>query len=395
MPGRYPSIRLPTVQRLAPLLLLPLLALAAACDPASGGDGADGIAVRDSADIVIVENAADAGSQSWSIQADPLLEIGGDETQPGGDLFRVATVVRRADGGVVVADGAQRLLYFDAAGAHLSTVGREGEGPGEFRAIGWIASAAEDSLVVYDPRNGRVSVFTPSGEHARTVTLGEPGAPPPTLVGRFPDGSFLATRRIPADPPPGGSGIVRADVALSRIASDGARVDSLGLVPADEAFVVQGIVMRPAYLRQTHFALGEQGVWVTPSGGFEIRLHEADGRLARIARKVHPTLAFTEEDRTETPLPPSVEIEFPETLPAISDILLDDSGNLWVEAFAREGEGARAWSVFDPEGHLLTTVALPPRFAPMHIGEDFVLGVWRDDLDVEHVRLHALEKAGR
>jgi hypothetical protein len=28
----------------------------------------------------------------------------------------------------------------------------------------------------------------------------------------------------------------------------------------------------------------------------------------------------------------------------------------------------------------------------MHIGPDFVLGVWRDDLDVEHARLYELIK---
>jgi hypothetical protein len=28
----------------------------------------------------------------------------------------------------------------------------------------------------------------------------------------------------------------------------------------------------------------------------------------------------------------------------------------------------------------------------MHVGRDFLLGVERDDLDVEHVRLHRLRK---
>jgi hypothetical protein len=32
------------------------------------------------------------------------------------------------------------------------------------------------------------------------------------------------------------------------------------------------------------------------------------------------------------------------------------------------------------------------RFELMHVGRDFLLGVERDDLDVEHVRLHRLRK---
>ena len=55
-------------------------------------------------------------------------------------------------------------------------------------------------------------------------------------------------------------------------------------------------------------------------------------------------------------------------------------------------EGSPSWSVFDPEGRLLGTVVTPEDFAPKHIGDDFVLGVWKDEVDVERVRLYPLEK---
>jgi hypothetical protein len=53
------------------------------------------------------------------------------------------------------------------------------------------------------------------------------------------------------------------------------------------------------------------------------------------------------------------------------------------------------WTVFDPEGRMLGTVATPARFRVFSIGTDYVLGVWRDDMDVEHVRLFTLEKPGQ
>jgi hypothetical protein len=52
------------------------------------------------------------------------------------------------------------------------------------------------------------------------------------------------------------------------------------------------------------------------------------------------------------------------------------------------------WTVFDPEGRMLGTVATPARFRVFEIGTDYVLGVWADDMDVEHVRLFTLEKTG-
>ena len=48
--------------------------------------------------------------------------------------------------------------------------------------------------------------------------------------------------------------------------------------------------------------------------------------------------------------------------------------------------------VFDIDGLWLTTVELPPRFRLHEIGPDWILGVTRDDTDVEVVTLLRLEK---
>ncbi len=67
-------------------------------------------------------------------------------------------------------------------------------------------------------------------------------------------------------------------------------------------------------------------------------------------------------------------------------------GYLWVRAYDVPGHEANNWSVFDAEGTLRGAVELPPRFQPLDIGSDYVLGVWRDADDVEHVRMYALVK---
>jgi hypothetical protein len=50
------------------------------------------------------------------------------------------------------------------------------------------------------------------------------------------------------------------------------------------------------------------------------------------------------------------------------------------------------WTIFDHEYRMLGTVETPPRFAVSWIGEDLVLGVWRDEFDVEYVQGYALIK---
>ena len=85
-------------------------------------------------------------------------------------------------------------------------------------------------------------------------------------------------------------------------------------------------------------------------------------------------------------------MQYPETLPAYSTIIFDALGNLWVERFRGRGEEENRWDVFNAEGHLLGAVDLPVGLLVDQIGEDFVLGRWMDELDVQHVRLYGLTR---
>ncbi|HUP52204.1 MAG TPA: 6-bladed beta-propeller [Longimicrobiales bacterium] len=68
-------------------------------------------------------------------------------------------------------------------------------------------------------------------------------------------------------------------------------------------------------------------------------------------------------------------------------------GHLWVAArkVPLPGESV-AWRIHDLSGRLVATLTTPPGFAVHDIGPDWVLGEWRDELDVEFVRLYALQR---
>ncbi|HEX9893497.1 MAG TPA: hypothetical protein VGA78_06215 [Gemmatimonadales bacterium] len=50
------------------------------------------------------------------------------------------------------------------------------------------------------------------------------------------------------------------------------------------------------------------------------------------------------------------------------------------------------WSVFAPDGRYRGEVEFPPRFRPLDIGRDYVLGSWTDDVGAIHVQLRDLWK---
>ena len=75
-------------------------------------------------------------------------------------------------------------------------------------------------------------------------------------------------------------------------------------------------------------------------------------------------------------------------------MVLDERGALWLRTGRHFPPLAPSheWTVFSQEGALLGTVTLPDRFEPFHFGTDEVLGVWKDEMDVEFVRVYALRK---
>lgn len=220
-----------------------------------------------------------------------------------------------------------------------------------------------------------------------------PGAPTrPALVGVFADGTLLARQVVPTDPPAGGIGVVRPDIRLLRFDRDGEFIDSLASMPGDEAAVLQGIVVRPGFLRNTHIAVGAATFHATAADTFKLAAYTPDGRRIRVVHKPHETERVPDA-ALESFEAMGIRFDPRPTYPTISAVLLDAGDNLWVKEFPTDTETPATWFVFDAAGHLLGTVSMPDRFHPYHIGSNFVLGVWRDDLDVEHVRLHRLVKA--
>ena len=74
------------------------------------------------------------------------------------------------------------VRIFDPSGAHVRSMGREGEGPGEFKRLWLMWRLPEDTLWVGDYRPWRYQVYASTGEWIRTVTM-DPLYPNPTMAG--------------------------------------------------------------------------------------------------------------------------------------------------------------------------------------------------------------------
>jgi hypothetical protein len=369
--------------------------------------------VRDSAGIRIIDNPGPALATvlGWTLSKTPSLDIGGAEPDDV-NLFEVNGAIRFADGRIVLANnGSQELVFFGKEGDVITRTGGTGGGPGEFSAISWIAATPDDSIVAWDARQDRLSVFTADGTYTRTFRLNpHEGAGRVRVRGMMEDGTLIVAASNIGDLPP--SGVIRPDERVMRYDLDGEFTSDLGTFPS-QAFYLQAtreaVSIFPAtFSRSTSYDAGNGHVYAGNNDHSEVHLMSMDGDLITIVRlelepvQVTPMLLSAYQSRTAAGAPTAQarqqiteafnQIPVPETLPAYGRILMDEEGFLWVEQYTPHPADPKKAMVFDAEGVALGSLELPGSFTVHQIGTDFILGLWRDDLDVEHVLMYDLNR---
>lgn len=394
------------------ILTIPLLLAPLACTTDRNGDPDPVTTTRDSAGIEIVENARPPeGSRLWHVAAEPSVTIGEVEGEEPYMLSGIWDAMRLADGRILVPNAdSDELRVFDASGVHLASWGGSGEGPGEFQGLHEVERWPGDSIAAwFGPRRG-VSLFDSEGNFGRVITLerdpDDPGSVfvQPVAIAR--DGAILAG----VDPH-----MDDDDVPVEIRGPDGRLVSSLGRHPT-YMVLIDG-TLYPRILGWT-VVLEPWGELIVRSttDRYEIKALARDGTIARIVRRDHESRAPTAAEidawiEEQVHVPPDMltsELEeeqererqryrdYPvvERIPAYSSIVIDRLDHLWVEEY--EVPGARRpdvlWTVFDPGGRVLGYVETPEGLVIHEIGEDYILGLWRDELEVEYVQVWALER---
>jgi hypothetical protein len=383
---------------------------------------------KDSAGVRIVENVRPvwAAGRGWSLSAQPLIDVGSGEDS----LYELATVmgaVRLSDGSIAVANmGTSNIRVYDARGRYVRAIGRRGQGPGEFRQVMGLTRRPGDTLAVLDSRD-EIEFYGSGGKFGRWLRHLSHGREL-VLSGfyLFDDGSFARTS-WPQAHTPRGERWVDSLVVLAVTKSDTSgrvisRHPAMEYTKSPGLAFSQSVTFAPA-----GFIVADgDGYYVAYADRYEIRRHRLDGTLHLILRAPWTPIRVRESDRQAYRditinlgaegggrVDPRLlaqrkkmmeDVAFAENLPAHSMMQVDSERNLWVsdsslewflgQGFSRVPSTAISWRVFDRNGRWLGAVTMPPRFRPMDIGSDYVLGLWRDADDVEHVRLYRLTKPG-
>lgn len=378
------------------------------------------VTIRDSADVRIVENHSPGWreGESWTVATEAAVVIGGyrgfgEPADSSHLVWSVADVAALSDGRVaVLSSGEKQLFLFEPSGEFAGSIGREGRGPGEFGHPEHLQILPGDTLVVWDFMLGPISYFDPSGQLLRDwrIDVGALFASVREASRRLPervflplgDGSFIVQTFLgSADSPPPVGVPFRSPIEFFRVDSSYA-THSLGRWERRERFRQEGLPASVPFEFGVQLAAGEEppAVYISSSDHYEVLRFSRTGTLGRIIRRTADPIPITPEDIEEwkagfslpwnwdawdeamARLPPR------EFRPPIVGLLVDSEGYLWVAD--RKDRARSEWSVFDPGGRWLGTVAVPLGRVEW-IGEDLILGVNEDpDTGVEVVQGYRL-----
>jgi hypothetical protein len=385
---------------------------------------------RDSAGIHIVENRTPllAPARLWRVEARPTLSIGGLSDDPRHELHRVMGATRLRDGRIAIGNQASSSIrFFGPDGRFLSEAGRSGDGPGEFRQILGMFPLPGDTLLVGDLR--RIHVYSSEGRHIRSNEPQGDGRPFLFPLGVLGDGSYIGTPWTGPVPGPSGASRWIDSTEMYRVAANW-QVNSIARLPntvstpgrslRQQSRLVFGPVLRIAARGDAIYAgfpLRYEIAVMTSTGGVQriIRRNHEPRPVPRSVVSEYRERGLNAPGEDGRPAPPQMRalreeyygsMQFASTFPPYSTLLVDREGNLWAQEYEwwedapdRWGPvslltppGESRWDVFTPLGRWLGTVTMPARIRPLEIGADYVLGLWRDADDVEHVRLHRLVK---
>lgn len=301
--------------------------------------------------------------------------------------------------------GSNELRMFHPDGSHWKTVGRPGDGPGEFRQIRLLGGYRDGRIALWDDGNPRLTLVTDDGELDSLVTVTS-GATVPRADAVIDDDALLV--RFPQV------------IAAGSIAPGTALADTFALfrydVESNNATRLAS-VSGPVWIWTGRFQVPvpftiKAAVAVDGTGA----LHIADGPIFRIRLIEDGTVKesygvdreprpVTDSDRAayrsliEANLTDSTTATaylsglrhgaLPSRLPAYSQLLIDSDGRTWALIYSADPLAGGSWDVYDPDRHYLGTVTTPPGLIVSAIAGQSIAGIWRDEFGVEHVRLYA------
>lgn len=293
------------------------------------------------------------------------LSIGGEEYNM---LFQPRSFIVDKNENIYITDYQdQSIKVFDPKGEYIHTIGRKGEGPGEFSFIGYLTFLPDGRLMVMDLEARRISLFDSDGKYIEGYHWAErPGG----LIYATDSTCLLTVYTFERN-----KSLEDRKLFVKEFDFKGNEINSFGEFKIEESKIYSerrgeasiSMMIYCPYSPHSIFAADpmRQYLYHCVNDEYKIEIFDKDGKVIRRFDRPYKPLPFTSHDAQEfysrfesrpmEGLKKMVrEMSMPRVKTISSRMIVDNFGNLWVETYERKEEENRiflAYDIFNSEGY--------------------------------------------
>ncbi len=257
--------------------------------------------------------------------------------------------------GTIVVDDEERIYIsdrkethikvFDKNGVYLITIGRKGQGPGEFERISGLQITHQQELLVFDMNMRRLSFFTVDGKLIDTLSISELR---PFEININSKRNFIIT-----------------SFALDLMTNQS--ISELKIYDADLSLLKTIATPSPSNIYNPFDSFfiwklaKNDNIVYSYNETYELQVLDSEGEIIKKILKDYDPIKITKEEKQEAEkkYSPPNKIEYPQFRPAYRYFTLDDEGRIFVETYeGLIGEKGFYYNVFDKEGRYIAKLPL-------------------------------------
>jgi hypothetical protein len=305
------------------------------------------IETRDGATIVKNPKEPMYGEPILELEEDLVIEGSGEVEE---QMFQsIHTLDVDEEGNMYILDEqAGNIKVFNHTGSFVTTIGRKGQGPGEFGMPISLVISQQNQIIVNDMGQRKIQFFDKEGNYLKEFSIADKFlffGPMATT-----SGDLVVTYTIPQETPA---------TVLEKLNPEFEPILSFASLPMDAPPVINIFVARSLTSLRWAVTYHDEIIWADiKNPEYELRFFDTDGKLKRIITRAYDPISLTSEDRSRlieetfgnNPTD-QWDIRFPDNYPPFSGFSFDDQGRLFVKRYEKEAhtEGG-LYDIFDAEG---------------------------------------------
>ena len=318
--------------------------------------------------IKVIKNPGEPLYGEIKFELEEDLNIGNEEDE-NYMFYKGGSIDVDSYGNIFVLDtGNYRIQKYDERGNYLRTIGRKGQGPGEFQRPKYIYLDSYDNLYLMETR--KIHIFDKKGNFKNAITLSG-YVYFPSEINK--DGNIITkassgTREKPT-----------TDIVL--LDSKGRKLKTIASFPDQKLVIIRGRILGNYYYHRLIFCplSSELGIYGY-SSEYRLFVINSSGKIEYIIEKDEPLRPITRKEKNKS-IDGYIEIQkrikrlsilsrgevkkgliFPKNRPFYTRVLKDDKDRIYVRRFKSpfDKENGNKYDMFSKEGYFLYRVTMPP-----------------------------------